>query len=124
MNTIKQFLHEKGLTQGQVAELLGYSQNYVNQVANGKMEPTSAFRWRWQEAFGSEALRVLNGGNHDTLYLSSRRIETYHDDDNGWCAEIIDDHGDFAGIAIANSEAGALRKAQNMIEEAGRDAGL
>lgn len=66
MNTIKQFLHEKGLTQGQVADLLGYSQNYVNQVANGKMEPTPAFRWRWQEAFGGEALRVLNGGDHDT----------------------------------------------------------
>lgn len=60
MNTIKDFLHEKGLTQGQAAELLGYSQNYINQLANGK-EPTAAFRWRWQEAFGTEALRVLNG---------------------------------------------------------------
>lgn len=55
---------------------------------------------------------------------ASRRIETYYDDDSGWCAEIIDEHGDFAGIAIANSEAGALRKAQEMIEEARRDAGL
>ena len=63
MNTIKQFLHEKGLTQGQAAELLGYSQNYINQVINGKMEPTAAFRWRWQEAFGAKALRVLNGGD-------------------------------------------------------------
>lgn len=61
MNTIKDFLHEKGLTQGQVAELLGYSQNYVNQVANGKVLPTPAFRWRWQEAFGGGALRVLDG---------------------------------------------------------------
>ena len=69
MNTIKQFLHEKGLTQGQAAELLGYSQNYINQVINGKMEPTAAFRWRWQEAFGAGALRVLNGddgADHDT----------------------------------------------------------
>jgi len=64
MNTIKDFFHEKGLTQGQVAELLGYTQNYVNQVANGKIKPTPAFRWRWQEAFGGGALRVLDGDDH------------------------------------------------------------
>lgn len=55
---------------------------------------------------------------------ASRRGETYYDEDSGWCAEIIDKHGDFVGIAIARSEADALCKAQDMIMEAEHDAGL
>lgn len=55
---------------------------------------------------------------------ASRRIEICYDEDNGWCAEITDCNGDFVGIAIANSEAGAMRKAKDMIQEAERDARL
>ena len=66
MNKINQFIQERGMTQGQLAELLGYSQNYVNQVANGRIVPTDAFRWRWQNAFGGGALKVLNGDDNAT----------------------------------------------------------
>lgn len=50
----------------------------------------------------------------DTMY----RIEVYHDDDNGWCAEIVDDNSDFVGIAIGRTEDDAKCKAQSMIKEA------
>jgi len=46
------------------------------------------------------------------------RIEVYHDEDNGWCAEITDDGSKFAGIAIGRTEDDARRKAQDMIEDA------
>ncbi len=45
-------------------------------------------------------------------------IEVYHDEDNGWCAEITDDGSNFAGIAIGRTEDDARRKAQDMIEDA------
>lgn len=73
MNTIKDFLHENGLTQGQVAELLGYTQNYVNQVANGKIKPTPAFRWRWLSAFG-QPLEDTNG-NVTNISTTTQRQE-------------------------------------------------
>ena len=61
MNTIKDFMHEKGLTQAELAERLGYSQPHVANVINGKSKVNDKFRWRWQEAFGAKALKVLNG---------------------------------------------------------------
>lgn len=61
MNTISQFLKDKGMTQRQLADQLDYDLSYVNQIINGKRKPTDAFRWRWQEAFGTRALKVLNG---------------------------------------------------------------
>lgn len=64
MNKINQFLKDKDMTQGQLAERLGYDLSYVNQIINGKRKPTDAFRWRWMEAFGAEAVRVLNGDGH------------------------------------------------------------
>ena len=33
----------------------------VSGIVNGKRKPTDAFRWRWMEAFGGGALKVLNG---------------------------------------------------------------
>ena len=50
----------------------------------------------------------------DAMY----RIEVYYDDDSGWCAEIVDDNGDFVGITIGRTEDDAKRKAQSMIKEA------
>lgn len=61
---INQFIQEHGMTQAQLADRLGYSQNYVNQVANKRIAPTDAFRWRWQKAFGPETLWILNGDDH------------------------------------------------------------
>ena len=61
MNKINQFLKDRDMTQGQLAEKLGYDLSYVNQIINGKRHPTNAFRWRWMETFGASALRVLNG---------------------------------------------------------------
>jgi len=55
---------------------------------------------------------------------ASRRIATCYDEDSGRCAEITDCNGDFIGIAIACSGTDARRKAQDMIKEASRDAGL
>lgn len=60
MNQIKQFLTDNRLSQRQLAEALGYSANYINLVANGKRQPTRAFRWAWAEAFGRDTLHVLN----------------------------------------------------------------
>ena len=61
MNTIKEFMHEKGMTQAELAEKLGYSQPHIANIINGKDPVTDKFRWRWLEAFGPSALRVLNG---------------------------------------------------------------
>lgn len=63
MNTIKEFMHEKGMTQAELADKLGYSQPHIANIINGKSKINDKFRWRWQEAFGAKALRVLNG--HD-----------------------------------------------------------
>ena len=46
MNTISQFLKDKGMTQRQLADQLDYDLSYVNQIINGKRKPTDAFRWR------------------------------------------------------------------------------
>jgi transcriptional regulator with XRE-family HTH domain len=61
MNTIKEFMHEKRLTQAELAEKLGYTQPHIANIINGKAEINDKFRWRWLEAFGPSALRVLNG---------------------------------------------------------------
>ena len=61
MSKIKQFLDERNMTQGQLAEAIKYDLSYVNQIANDKIEPTPAFRWRWLETFGPDTLRYLNG---------------------------------------------------------------
>ena len=66
MNTIKEFMHEKGLTQAELAEKLGYSQPHIANIINGKDPINDKFRWRWLEAFGVSAMRVLNGDDHDT----------------------------------------------------------
>lgn len=61
MNTIKEFMHEKGLTQAELAAKLGYTQPHIANVINGKDPITDKFRWRWHEAFGAKAMKVLNG---------------------------------------------------------------
>lgn len=61
MNTIKDFLHEKNMTQAELAERLGYRQSHISMIINGERDITDGFRWRWQEAFGAKALRFLNG---------------------------------------------------------------
>lgn len=61
MNKIGDFLHEKNMTQAELAKTLQYDLSYINQIVNGKRRVTNSFRWRWQEAFGTRALRVLNG---------------------------------------------------------------
>lgn len=61
MNTIKDFMHEKGLTQAELATKLGYTQPHIANIINGKAKIGDRFRWRWHEAFGAKAMRVLNG---------------------------------------------------------------
>ena len=65
MNQIERFLRDKEMTQGKLADVLGYDVSYVNQIINGKRKVTDAFRWRWMEAFGAAALRVLENNNGD-----------------------------------------------------------
>ena len=54
-------MQEKGLTQAELAAKLGYSQPHIANVINGKTPVNDKLRWRWQEAFGHKALKVLNG---------------------------------------------------------------
>ena len=61
MNHIKQYLDERNMTQGQLAERLGYDLSYVNQIANGRIPITDAFRGRWFVTFGTQAMGYLNG---------------------------------------------------------------
>lgn len=61
MNTIKDFIKERGMTQTELADKLGYEQSHVAMVISGKRRVTDGFRWRWLEAFGPSALHVLNG---------------------------------------------------------------
>ncbi len=63
MNTIKEFMRERGYTQAELAEKLGYSQAHIANLANGKDTVSDKFRWRWVEVFGPAALKVLNGGD-------------------------------------------------------------
>lgn len=65
MNTIKDFLHQKGMTQAELAEKLGYEQSHIAMVISGQRRITDGFRWRWLEAFGPSALRVLNGNGDE-----------------------------------------------------------
>ena len=61
MNKIEAFIHEKNMSMTRLAEVLDYDVSYISLVVNGKRPITDAFRWRWLEAFGPSALRVLNG---------------------------------------------------------------
>jgi len=61
VNTIKTFLHERNMTQTELADKLGVQPSYVSMIISGDRAVTDAFRWRWLQAFGAEAVRVLNG---------------------------------------------------------------
>lgn len=61
MNTIKDFINQKGMTQTELAAKLGYDVSHVSMVIRGQRRITDGFRWRWQEAFGAKAMKVLNG---------------------------------------------------------------
>ena len=63
MNTIKEFMRERGYTQAELAEKLGYSQAHIANLANGKDTVSDKFRWRWVKVFGPADLKVLNGGD-------------------------------------------------------------
>jgi antitoxin component HigA of HigAB toxin-antitoxin module len=64
MNTIKDFMRERGYTQAELAEKLGYSQAHIANLANGKDMVSDKFRWRWVEVFGPASLKVLDD-NHE-----------------------------------------------------------
>ncbi len=63
MNTIKEFMQERGYTQAELAEKLGYSQPHIANLINGKDTVSDKFRWRWVKVFGPADLKVLNGGD-------------------------------------------------------------
>ena len=65
MNKIKIYLDEHNMTQGQLAERLGYDLSYVNQIINGRIPITDGFRGRWYVTFGQDAMPALNGGDND-----------------------------------------------------------
>ncbi len=66
MNKIKVFMQTTDMTQTEIAARLGYKPSHVSMVINGKRRITDGFRYRWQEAFGSGALRYLNGDDDAT----------------------------------------------------------
>ncbi len=49
------------MTQTELAAKLGYDVSHVSMVIRGQRRITDGFRWRWQEAFGAKAMKVLNG---------------------------------------------------------------
>ena len=61
MNKIKDFIAQRGLTQVQAARDLGYSEEYLNRVINGKDTMSDSFRWRFLEVYGITAMSALNG---------------------------------------------------------------
>lgn len=61
MNTIKEFMQERGYTQAELAEKLGYSQPHIANLINGKDQVSDKFRWRWVKVFGPADLKVLDG---------------------------------------------------------------
>lgn len=63
MNKIKDFIAQRGLTQVQAARDLGYSEEYLNRVINGKDTMSDSFRWRFLEVYGITAMSALNGGD-------------------------------------------------------------
>ena len=62
MNTIKDFMRERGYTQTELADKLGYSQPHIANLINGKDQVSDKFKWRWLEVFGPSALRYVDGG--------------------------------------------------------------
>lgn len=65
MNKIKEFIAQRGITQVEAARELGYSEEYLNRVINGKGELTNSFRWRFIEVYGITAMTALNGSDKD-----------------------------------------------------------
>ncbi len=61
MNKIKDFIAQRGLTQVQVARDLGYSEEHLSRVINGRETLSDAFRWRFLEVYGITAMSALNG---------------------------------------------------------------
>jgi transcriptional regulator with XRE-family HTH domain len=64
MNKIKDFIAQRELSQVQMARDLGYSEEYLSRVINGKSNMTDAFRWRFLEVYGITAMGALNGDDH------------------------------------------------------------
>ena len=52
MNNLKTWLRNNDMTQGELAESLGYSRIYVHYIANGNRPPSPAFMWRFFQHFG------------------------------------------------------------------------
>lgn len=60
MNNLKTWLTHKNMTQGELAEALGYSRIYINYIANGNRPPTPAFKYKFSRRFGDT--------EHDALF--------------------------------------------------------
>ncbi len=73
MNTIKTFLHERNMTQTELADKLGVQPSYVSMIISGDRAVSDAFRWRWLSAFG-QPLEDTNG-NVTNISTTTQRQE-------------------------------------------------
>lgn len=60
MNNLKTWLTHKNMTQGELAEALGYSRIYIHYIANGNRPPSPALKYKFLEHFGRD--------EHDTAF--------------------------------------------------------
>jgi plasmid maintenance system antidote protein VapI len=58
MNNLKTWLTHKNMTQGELAEALGYSRIYIHLIVNGKRPITPAFEWKFYKRFGGAEQRA------------------------------------------------------------------
>lgn len=64
---LRQWMTENGLGNTELGRELGFTREFVWQVANGKREVTGEFRWRFAERFGWDEAQALFGAQEDSL---------------------------------------------------------
>ena len=66
---IKEFRKNKGLTQKELAESLGYSQDFLSAIEIGKVEPSREFLKKLNEIFGISSDYILYGSDDERKNL-------------------------------------------------------
>ena len=60
MTGITKFLHERNMTQAELADQLGVDESLISHIMAGRRRITPGFRYIWLDTFGIAALRFLN----------------------------------------------------------------
>lgn len=94
---IKKFIDYKGITAGELADLLNVQRSNVSHILNGRNKPGAVFIERFLLAFPEVNARWLLTGKGDMLISASKNTNevTPSNDDNsttGMDAEIVNNH--------------------------------